>query len=856
MDSTIKYKLDKKTPHDETGEWDYWGKKSSVKELSIKDEDEILELLEEKGFMGIHEVVDNTRGCKPYFDIDKKFQTQEEFEANHYLILNNAKEKIQKLFPRHPESKVKYKIIMFDSSGFTGEYYKVSGHFIVEGAGYIQLSKESNRIKEIVAPYEKSHHFDLQIYTNNHLMRFPYVRKPNSQRILKRAFLDVPIGKVTVIELKDIPTLPKLGFDAEEWPNWLITYQGDENLIPLDAPVRFKAEKRKPKAAVVNKEVKATKPKKDEDDEFVFSGEHKYPQMSFEKIRYIINNVSEERATNYESWLHGIWALANYADEYDMDDDEMHDIAQEFAERGDNYDEHETTKNYESKRTRDKQITMGTLIYWLKQDNLEAYKKLFTKKEVKPPTGRGEETDIAYSNEIHLLLQTNPDEIDVKNWMLRCLRLDCGENREDWYGRCREGWKQIGNNSKSNFPFSTRTTKAEIVVGKETMKNGKDRDIKKEFSKILEELQFSQEFNICRVNGVGFWPYFKPEDDDPKIINRFGGWVWSIDEPIDGNENITFLNNHIGLLFGDAAEYVKKWLACCIQKPREKMPMIVAYSRKEGVGKNLLQKLITGAIGKQYIKAMTGTKHILGDFNGACEETLITFLNEGKEDGKSIYDSETFKSVITDLDLLVNRKFKEAKQGCNWSKYIGFTNNKNAFPIAANDRRFITCESSCEMVGNRTYFKKLASLVENPEVQEQYFKYLAQLDISDFDYTHIPNTSMRQDLQLKNLVSPFKHIIAICNDERPLMKDEEVFNITRLYNDYKEFCDNIGVHAFNRSNYKEAIEKLQHLKDSSQTHRIDGEVKRGYLLSKPEIEASFKEHLNKPDFKLEDCKDL
>jgi hypothetical protein len=259
-----------------------------------------------------------------------------------------------------------------------------------------------------------------------------------------------------------------------------------------------------------------------------------------------------------------------------------------------------------------------------------------------------------------------------------------------------------------------------------------------------------------------------------------------------------------------------------------------------------LESFISNVVGKKYTLSVTGTNEILGNFNSCCENNLLTFINEGKQDGGSILDKEVLKSRITDIPMAITKKGKDARMGENWSKYMLFTNNKNAVTLSASDRRTVLINCGCSKVGDTAYFSNLQSIMRI-EMYGHYFNWLSQRDLSKFDAKAIPETKMREDLKIDSLSSSLEHIRQICEDKRPLSLKKGlnvVYSMSDLYNDYREFCRETGIkdrYAVIQKRYKERLTEDLNIKYGKFT--IDDGRVTGFDLNYDQIDEAFQKHL-------------
>lgn len=469
--STIAYKLDLGLK----------GAKTAIMETHIDDLDE---LMEKNNYRGIHEVA--TGRVIPFFDYDCKVKTLKEFNELRYETIERADSEIRKLFP-------KAKILFFESSGKSGDKWKIGGHWKVRGHGSypssLDIKEFWKRLPEAMRT-DKDNGFDGQIYGKDRSLRMPYTAKPSDpERVLKRAEIERESKKITVLRLTDCADV--LG---ESWVDWLHTcVQGEKKRQTL-----IKEEPKKEKKA---------------DDEAA----NEYPDDTEDTVREWVEALSPARACGEESASHVIWAIADKAKQMGID---LEPLAQEFAKRttADNYNEVWVTGQYHRARGA---ITFGSLIRWACEDSPDAavVKRHLERVEAAKPDDPDMEIPASYYEDKYELLEKNPSVKQVRHWMTGCLAYV--QNSSQWYLRFRHKWEKLPQCPK-NFPFTTLSESAVVTYTKREKDNkGKEQDteVEVEFCDILKKLQKDPLFKRCRYIQEACIPYFKVAPEG--VFNNF-----------------------------------------------------------------------------------------------------------------------------------------------------------------------------------------------------------------------------------------------------------------------------------------------------------------------------------------------
>lgn len=175
-----------------------------------------------------------------------------------------------------------------------------------------------------------------------------------------------------------------------------------------------------------------------------------------------------------------------------------------------------------------------------------------------------------------------------------------------------------------------------------------------------------------------------------------------------------FINHLMTISDGDqiGVMYFLNWLAQLYQFPDTKIPVaILMYSQFGGVGKNLVQKLLSKVFGKKLVAGVSG-KRLNSNFMDAIEHKRLIFINElARSDRADGY--EDFKTQISEEDTQFEGKGRAAREVRNIAHYIITTNNIDCLPLMQNDRR-IAVLMTVEQPQPQAYYKALVSWIEGP----------------------------------------------------------------------------------------------------------------------------------------------
>ena len=143
----------------------------------------------------------------------------------------------------------------------------------------------------------------------------------------------------------------------------------------------------------------------------------------------------------------------------------------------------------------------------------------------------------------------------------------------------------------------------------------------------------------------------------------------------------------------ERVEYFINWLSTALVTLR-KIGTAIVFKGIQGTGKGLLyEQIIQPVVGEKYTYTFSN-QDLKSQFNKNLQNKLFVTGNEIKGDfreGNHIY--ETLKMWITDKDLRIEAKGKDAFQINNYFNVLIFSNNETPLQIQASDRRYTVFET-------------------------------------------------------------------------------------------------------------------------------------------------------------------
>ena len=351
-------------------------------------------------------------------------------------------------------------------------------------------------------------------------------------------------------------------------------------------------------------------------------------------------------------------------------------------------------------------------------------------------------------------------------------------------------------------------------------------------------------------DNITFEPYLIEDKTPKEIYNMFGGFKHKYDPEHEVEmQKIEMILTHIKEIWCKKDEelynYVIDIFAHIIQKPNEKLGIAILLKSQQGAGKSIPLEIIgENVIGENYYIMTNDIEHILGRFNSAMEGKLLTLADEVNNYGGAHRSNDKLKSMITQVDQIIERKGVDAVKIKCYNNYVFLTNNDWTIKVEASDRRYLPIEISNEKIGKKEYFDKLGSH-KNDDAGYELFHYLAKRDISKFDKHKIPMTKLKKELKMNSVSYPMHFLIAITNDEIYEKEDNMKITTEELYNRFTEWSIREGMQ---NQNEKYPVLKIAFSREISKIienirWKIENKDYRGYIINKKEIKDKLEEYL-------------
>lgn len=216
-------------------------------------------------------------------------------------------------------------------------------------------------------------------------------------------------------------------------------------------------------------------------------------------------------------------------------------------------------------------------------------------------------------------------------------------------------------------------------------------------------------------------------------------------------------------------------------------PATVMVARQQGTGRGTLGILIGRLFGQRYVKTVpfsifTGRSY-QAQYNDWGADALVALVNESSEIDQTGSVYKTRHNTYEHLKELVDPRPMERMFICKGSpsfhalsfcSYIIATNNPDALPIPADDRRFAVLSNGTTR--DRAYWVALNAWMDQPANVAAFHHALVALDLGDFSPLAPPIVTAAKDIMVEHSRSDLDRAF----DEALTMMKGEVFSIEHM----------------------------------------------------------------------------
>jgi len=236
-----------------------------------------------------------------------------------------------------------------------------------------------------------------------------------------------------------------------------------------------------------------------------------------------------------------------------------------------------------------------------------------------------------------------------------------------------------------------------------------------------------------------------------EVQNFYNLWKGFSVNPVKGDWSL--MNRHIEEIIcagnNEVYRYVSGWLAFAVQHPSDLPEVALVMRGKQGTGKGIFARGF-GALFGQHFLHFTRSRNLVGNFNAHLRDAVVVFADEafladGDKEGEGV-----LKALITEPELVIEGKFKDAVRCRNLIHMIVASNNERIINAAAEERRFCVLDVSEARMQDHDYFKAILEQMKGNGLPAMLYD-LQREDLSGFDPRKFPTTSGLQDQKIGSM---------------------------------------------------------------------------------------------------------
>jgi hypothetical protein len=241
----------------------------------------------------------------------------------------------------------------------------------------------------------------------------------------------------------------------------------------------------------------------------------------------------------------------------------------------------------------------------------------------------------------------------------------------------------------------------------------------------------------------------------------------------------------------DDRKFIVQRLAATIQTPEKRVKHAVFLVGDGGTGKSTVLDLAETALCRRHVDRSATYPGALDKHSEVlCNNRIVAFEDKAIGSGAALYTYTNLKQVIDYDRRTVNIKHGQRAVTRELHSSIWITtNNLNLFPWDANERRFYAPRKVVHLVSeaeSAVFFAKFHTFLQLPESAAVLYHWLANVDLSGFDYGRCPRTPYMQEL-----INAGGTMLGKCLDD--FLTDVDIFHpkeLSQYLNDRKQRYDN------------------------------------------------------------------
>jgi hypothetical protein len=198
------------------------------------------------------------------------------------------------------------------------------------------------------------------------------------------------------------------------------------------------------------------------------------------------------------------------------------------------------------------------------------------------------------------------------------------------------------------------------------------------------------------------------------------------------------------------------WIRHICKYPEIKTGVVpLLYSKKQRAGKGTFVNWAISSVFGRHCSYVTNINKVCKNFNSFLQGKVFVYIDElptNNGEYHNIFD--TFKNLITDPLLDIEKKGVESYSTDNLLNFIASTNNKYSVKIEKDDGRWCVIPVNESKIGDTAFWDDCYKNVFTGENGVHFFNYMINIEDDDpmiVNIKEIPQTDIRKDIQEMSL---------------------------------------------------------------------------------------------------------
>jgi hypothetical protein len=232
---------------------------------------------------------------------------------------------------------------------------------------------------------------------------------------------------------------------------------------------------------------------------------------------------------------------------------------------------------------------------------------------------------------------------------------------------------------------------------------------------------------------------FDPRDTNPLHYNLWRGFAVTPDASKSCDKFLAHILENICRGDKELFHWVMAFLAHMVQRPWEKPGVSLVLRGCEGVGKGFFAGVI-GELCPQHSVVISQAAQLTGKFNAHFQRALVVFVDEGFWAGDKAGEG-ALKHLVTDEELLIEGKHRDAFMVRNLSRLIIASNEKWVVPAGIRARRWCVLDVADTHANDRAYFAAIDDELHRDGGLAGLMHLLQTFDLGSVDVYAPPKTA-------------------------------------------------------------------------------------------------------------------